>query len=219
MHEIYIIVTGPALWLTFIVFAGGSLYKLIRMLVLVRRKEPFVFSYLSFKYGLRSILYWMTPFATVNMRQNPVMTVAAFTFHICLFLTPVFLLAHNVLLNEAFGVSLWTLPDSLADVLTVIIFFCCLFFLFRRLFVPEVRFVTSGSDYLLLGLVTLPFVTGFFAYHQWFYYQLFLICHIISGELLLMAIPFTRLSHMLFAVFTRAYIGSEFGGIRHARDW
>ncbi|MCP3952439.1 MAG: nitrate reductase, partial [Desulfobacterales bacterium] len=25
--------------------------------------------------------------------------------------------------------------------------------------------------------------------------------------------------HMLFAPFTRAYMGSEFGGVRHARDW
>ncbi len=36
---------------------------------------------------------------------------------------------------------------------------------------------------------------------------------------MLVAIPFTRLSHMLFAPLTRAYMGSEFGGIRHAKDW
>jgi hypothetical protein len=36
---------------------------------------------------------------------------------------------------------------------------------------------------------------------------------------MLVAIPFTRLSHMLFSIFTRAYMGSEFGKVRHAQDW
>ena len=31
--------------------------------------------------------------------------------------------------------------------------------------------------------------------------------------------PWTGLSHALFFPFTRGYIGSEFGAIRHARDW
>ena len=46
-----------------------------------------------------------------------------------------------------------------------------------------------------------------------------MILHILSGEVLLVAIPFTRLSHMLFAPLTRSYMGSEFGNVRNARDW
>jgi nitrate reductase gamma subunit len=62
-------------------------------------------------------------------------------------------------------------------------------------------------------------VTGFWAYHQFPAYRLMFILHMLSGEFVLAAIPFTRLSHMLYAVFTRGYIGSEFGAVRHARDW
>ena len=36
------------------------------------------------------------------------------------------------------------------------------------------------------------------------------------GEIMLVAIPFTRLSHMIFSPLTRAYMGSEFGKVRHA---
>jgi hypothetical protein len=36
---------------------------------------------------------------------------------------------------------------------------------------------------------------------------------------MLAVIPFTRLVHMVFAPLTRAYMGSEFGGVRHAQDW
>jgi len=35
----------------------------------------------------------------------------------------------------------------------------------------------------------------------------------------LLVIPWTRLVHMLWFVFTRAYMGSEFGAVRHSRDW
>jgi hypothetical protein len=41
----------------------------------------------------------------------------------------------------------------------------------------------------------------------------------LAGEIMLAAIPFTRLSHMVFSPLTRAYAGSEFGKIRRARDW
>jgi nitrate reductase gamma subunit len=82
-----------------------------------------------------------------------------------------------------------------------------------------VKFVTSASDFVILAIVAAPFITGFLAYHQWFAYPGMVIAHIVSGEIMLMAIPFTRLSHMIFAPFTRAYMGSEFGKVRHARDW
>jgi nitrate reductase gamma subunit len=107
----------------------------------------------------------------------------------------------------------------MADFMTLIVIAGCIFFLIRRQVLPEVKYLTSVSDYVILAIVAAPFITGFLAYHQWFGYQLFLILHIVSGEIMLMAIPYTRLSHMLFAVFTRAYMGSEFGGVRQARDW
>ena len=79
--------------------------------------------------------------------------------------------------------------------------------------------MTTPSDYGLLLIVAAPFVTGFMAYHQWAGYNIWLLLHIISGEIMLMAIPFTRLSHMFLAVFTRSYLASEFGHVRNARDW
>jgi len=219
MLDIYQFVSGPLLWLAFIVFIGGSLYRLISLLVLVHRKERFIYSYMSWKYSLRSILRWSTPFATENMRRHPGMTIVAFAFHVCLLLTPLFLLAHIVLIEESWNLSWWTLPDGLADAMTLIVIAGCIFFFVRRMTNPEVQYVTSASDFILLAIVIAPFVTGFLAYYQWFGYKFFVITHILAGEVMLVAIPFTRLSHMLTAPLTRAYMGSEFGGVRHARDW
>ena len=219
MHTIYAFVTGPLAWAAFIVFIGGSLYKLIRMMMLVHKKEKFIFTYISLKYSLRSILHWMTPFATVNMRKHPLLTIVSFAFHICLLLVPIFLLSHIILFDESWNASWLSLPDTIADIMTLIVIGGCIFFLMRRIIRKEVKYVTSASDYILLTVVAAPFLTGFIAYHQWFNYQAALILHMLTGEIMLMAIPFTRLSHMIFSPFTRAYMGSEFGGIRHARDW
>jgi nitrate reductase gamma subunit len=212
-------VSGPLVWLAFIIFIGGCLYRLITLIVLVHKKEKFIYSYMSWKYSLRSILRWSTPFATENMRRHPAMTIVAYVFHICLILTPIFLLAHVTLVDESWNLSWWTLPDTLAAIMTLMVIAACVFFLVRRLVNPEVQYVTSASDYILLVIVAAPFITGFLVYFQWFGYQTLLILHILSGEVMLVAIPFTRLSHMLFAPLTRAYMGSEFGGVRHARDW
>ncbi len=219
MHSLYNFVSGPLVWLAFIVFIGGCLYRLITLIVLVHKKEKFIYSYMSWKYSLRSIVRWSTPFATENMRRHPAMTIVAYVFHICLILTPIFLLAHVTLVDESWDLSWWTLPDTLAAIMTLLVIGACVFFLVRRLVNPEVQYVTSASDYILLAIVAAPFITGFLVYYQWFAYQTLLILHILSGEIMLVAIPFTRLSHMLFAPLTRAYMGSEFGGVRHARDW
>ena len=77
----------------------------------------------------------------------------------------------------------------------------------------------TEMDWVVLALVFLPFFTGFLAYHQIGPYKFMIILHIISGEAMLAAIPFTRLSHMLFTPFARAYMGSEFGAVRKVKDW
>ncbi len=219
MHDLYNFVTGPLAWAAFIVFIAGSLYRLINMLYLVNKKEKFIYTYMSFKYSFRSIFHWITPFATVNWKRHPVLTIVTFAFHICLIITPVFLLSHAILWDESWNISLWSLSDGVADIMALVVVGSCIFFLVRRIVSPEVQYVTSASDYAILAIVAAPFITGFIAYHQWVNYQFFMILHIISGEIMLVAIPFTRLSHMLFSPFTRAYMGSEFGGVRNAKDW
>jgi nitrate reductase gamma subunit len=219
MHSLYNFVSGPLAWIAFIIFIAGSLYRLIRLLVLVHKKEPFIYSYFSLKYSLRSIFRWSLPFGTENMRRHPLLTIVTFMFHICLLLTPLFLLAHVMMIDESWNLSWWSLPEDWAAIMTLIVIAGCVFFLIRRLVSPEVQYVTSASDFAILAIVAAPFVTGFLAYFQWLDYQIMVILHILSGEIMLIAIPFTRLSHMWLAPLTRAYMGSEFGGVRHARDW
>lgn len=219
MHTLYNFVSGPLAWLAFIVLIGGSVYKLVTMARLAKKKDPSVYEYWDMGFALRSIAHWSIPFATTNWRKNPVMTLVTFAFHISLIIVPLFLCAHALLWNEVFDINWWYIPDGLADVMTLIVIGSCIYFAARRMIRPDVKYLTSTSDYLILLMVAAPFLTGFWAYHQWPGYQMVFILHMLSGEIVLAAIPFTRLSHVLYAFFTRGYIGSEFGAVRHARDW
>jgi hypothetical protein len=43
--------------------------------------------------------------------------------------------------------------------------------------------------------------------------------HILSGEIMLIALPFTKLGHMLFFFLYRFLIGSEYSFVRGTRTW
>lgn len=217
--ELYKFLKGPMVWVSFLLFIGGSMYRLISLLS-KGKKVKSVSTYMSLKYSLRSILHWIIPFGSTNMRKHPWFTGVAFLFHICLIVTPLVLLAHNKLWFDSWQIRLWSVPEAAADIMTLTVIFCVVIFILRRLVTPEIRFVTFASDFIILAVAAAPFVSGFLAYHQMFFdYKLMVALHIFLGEVMLIAIPFTRLSHMLFFWLTRAYTGSDFGAVRHSRDY
>jgi nitrate reductase gamma subunit len=140
-------------------------------------------------------------------------------FHVFLIVVPIFLLGHNILLDQSWGLSLWSLPELITDFLTLVILICVAFFLGRRLFLSRVRVITSLYDYAVLLVALAPFLTGYLAYHQWFNYDTVMTLHILTGEVMLMTIPFTKLGHMLFFFLYRFLIGNEYSFAKGARAW
>jgi nitrate reductase gamma subunit len=100
-----------------------------------------------------------------------------------------------------------------------VVFICVAFFIIRRLFLARVRAISTIYDYIVLLIAVAPFLTGYLAYHQWFDYHTVIILHILSGELMLITIPFTKLGHMLFFFLYRFLIGSEYSFTRGSRTW
>jgi nitrate reductase gamma subunit len=216
--DIYELVRGPFAWLAFIIFVAGCLYRMGAMLV-TGKKEPSLYPTASFKGALRSILHGLIPFGSTYMRRQPLFTVVTVGFHLCVILVPLFLLAHIVLWYESWQILWWSLPDLLADLMALWVILACIYFLVRRWMVPEVKKVTRPADLLLLIIILVTFLSGFLAYHQWGPYRPILIMHVLAGESLLIAIPFSKLSHMLFFMFSRAYMGAEFGKVLQSREW
>ena len=215
----YTFLAGPALWATFIIFFGGLLIRIAHLYRLSRKKDHVIYNHVSFSWGLKSILHWLLPWGSASMRQQPVFSFMVFAFHITLLAVPLFLDAHNILWDESWGINLWSLPDTMTDVMTVILLVSIVYLVIRRIVRAEVRILTETWDYVLLGLTALPFLTGFLAYHQFGPYELLMILHLLTAEILLILIPFTKLAHMILFFFTRAFIGFEMGGRRGARTW
>ncbi|MDL2315992.1 respiratory nitrate reductase subunit gamma [Desulfovibrio sp. OttesenSCG-928-A18] len=219
MQTLYNFATGPLLWASFAIFLAGSVWRIYSMIALARKKEMSVYAYMSWGFSFRSIFRWLTPFGTLGWKANPAMTVGTFAFHLCLLLLLLFAPGHAEMWDYNFGLAIWSLPEWLADTLTVVVIACCAFFAFRRLRVPAVRYVTTTHDWAVLLLVFLPFISAFLAKMQLGNTLFMTLLHVLSAEAVLIAIPFTRLSHAIFSPFTRAYMGSEFGGVRHCPDW
>jgi nitrate reductase gamma subunit len=215
---LYNILRGPLVWITFIVFIGGSIYRVKSFIDLVK-KDKTIMPFISLKATLRSLLHWLIPFASRRWRLKPVFTIMTFLFHIGLVFTPIFLLSHNILWYESWGITWWTLPENVADIMTLLVIIACIFFFFRRIFAPEVKFVTFPGDYLILAISFLPFFSGFLSYHQWILPNKAMVnLHIIFGEIMLITIPFTRLAHIFYFFLTRAFMGSQFSSWG-TRDW
>jgi nitrate reductase gamma subunit len=209
---------GPLVWAAFIILVLGGAYR-VYWLITYSKKDKVVHPYITLKHSLRSLLHFSLPFGARVMRLRPGFTVISFLFHICLLVTPIFVLGHTLLWRESWGINIWALPEWLATVMAAYVVIGVLFFALRRIADPAVRYVTSWKDYLLLTIVVAPFLTGILAHYQVFDYQVMIVLHIFTGVLWLAVIPFTRVVHMLFYPFTRAYMGSEFGYVRGSRDW
>ncbi len=150
---LYDLLTGPIMWVTFTLFAAGMVFKTISLVRLVAVSQPGTFftnPNARFSRSYKSSL----------PGRYPVTTLISVVFHLILLLLPLFIEGHNILLDVSWGISLPILPYHFGDNLTVICLGCALYFLFRRLLTKRVRAVSFFSDYLILILVILPFLTG-----------------------------------------------------------
>ncbi|MEE8450744.1 MAG: hypothetical protein V3R99_02485 [Thermoguttaceae bacterium] len=217
----YELARGPLLWIAMLVFIGGVAYRVVQLFLLTRKKERVYCPPGSIKAESPAGRKFRVVLALQNslLGQHPVMAIGSFVFHCCLFAVPIFCLGHNVLLRQAIGLSFLSVPDGLTNFLTIIILLGVLFFFLRRLVVPRVRAVSAPYDHAVLLITAAPFLTGLLAYYQWGDYRTILTCHALAGDLMLIAIPFTKLGHMVFFFFARFFLGSEYSFGRGGREW
>lgn len=212
----YDFIRGPLVWVAFLVFIFGTIYQIYRFYRLSRPQEQFR---LRIPFGkppkepdevpAEPELTWWQQVRLSVVGVNPIMTAVTTIFHLALVLTPFFILGHNVLLDVAWHASLPSLPEAFGDALSIVVIAGGLFFLLRRIFLDRVRAISTPYDYLVLLIATAPFVTGFLAYHHLFDYDTVIVLHILAGEIMLMAVPFTKLVHMPYFFINRFVLVHE----------
>jgi nitrate reductase gamma subunit len=215
-------IRGQLISIALIIFILGLIFQLVQFFKLTKKKE-WVYPPLEIKSEKKSAGQWVFfCFGSLNgtlWKTDPLVTIVTSVFHVFLIGVPIFLLGHNILLDQSWGLSLWSLPESMTDVFTLGVLICLAFFLARRLFLARVRAITTLYDYVILLIAVAPFLTGYFAYHQWFHYDTVMTIHILAGEVMLITIPFTKLGHMLFFFLYRFFIGNEYSFAKGARAW
>jgi len=212
----YALLTGPMLWLTFAVFIGGLAWRVYSYFKGLDWKLDRVAYAAHRDFGIRgavrSIGAWIMPFGSHGWRAKPIFTTLFFCFHIGIVIVPIFLAGHAVILKTRFGISWPAIPMVLADVLTILMLAAAVGIVIRRIALPEVRIVTSLYDYLLLVITVAPFVTGFMAVHQiGADYEFWLLAHILTAEIMLLAVPFTKLFHVVGFFLSRGQLGMDYG--------
>jgi nitrate reductase gamma subunit len=218
----YDFIQGQLVSIAFVIFILGLIFQFIQFFKLTKKKE-WIYPPGEGKREKKTAGKWVTfCLASLNgtlWKTDPLITIVTSVFHVFLILVPLFLLGHNILLNQSWGLSLWSLPESITDILTLVVLICVAFFLGRRLFLSRVRVITSLYDYAILLIALAPFLTGYLAYHQSLHYDTVMTVHVLAGEVMLITIPFTKLGHMLFFFLYRFLIGNEYSFARGERTW
>jgi nitrate reductase gamma subunit len=145
---------------------------------------------------VRETLHWMFPYR--RTRSHRLITVTSFLFHIAIIVTPVFLFAHIALWRRGVGVGWAALPEVVSDYLTLLAIATGTILFVKRVSSRLARTLSRPQDYLILLLLLAPFVSGYLAAHPGvnpFGYNATMFVHVMSGNLILMLIPFTKLSH------------------------
>lgn len=145
----------------------------------------------------RETLRWLVPLG--RLRDRWLYSASTFLFHVGVILVPVFLAGHIALWRQAIGVAWPALPNDAATVLTLVTLAAALAVVVQRVASRESRALGRFQDYALPLLIAVTFGSGFMVMHPaWnpFGRDPVFLVHVLSGDLALLLVPFTKLTHM-----------------------
>lgn len=204
-------VRGPGLNIAIGIFVLGVLWRLIEIYSLGRKKDLAAPRHRSGASGLNTVFRRSLP-PPGMLKRSPVSYMGGYVFHIGLAIV-VFLFAPHIKLVEGLiGLSWPALPSPVIDAVTVVTLATMVVVLVDRINKPVKRFLSTFEDYFTWALTFLPLLTGYLAVkHLLLPYTTMLALHILSVELLLIAIPFTKLFHVITLFASRWYNGDIAG--------
>ncbi len=196
---------GPIFQFSFALMMLGLLRHAALTLMCIRRivaraGNPKV----AYGTALRATLLWLFPFKKLNNRIT--YSITSVIFHIGLIITPIFLAAHILLWQRGIGLSWPGISNSTADVSTVITIVSGIGLIIGRAASRNSRAISRFQDFLLPILLIIPFLSGLLAGHPAlnpFSYQATMLIHVMSGNLIFILIPFTKLAHAILLPATQ----------------
>lgn len=200
-------VRGPGFDLALSIFIIGVILRLMEIFSLGRKKDLAAPRKQRNGSGLRTVFSRSLNVDALN-RRTIVTIVGGYIFHIGLFIAILLFVPHIQLIESVIGFGWPGLSSSVVDFVAAITIITLLIVLADRIYNPVKRQLTTIGDYWGWLLTFLPMLTGYMAFHHILLpYEQMLALHILSAELLLIFLPFTKLSHAFTLFIARWYNG------------
>jgi nitrate reductase gamma subunit len=208
---------GPLFYACLLVFVAGMFYRLVRVLMLGwgkdRVKDRGSKAAGVVKTYLKGILVWpFIPWVKRTFDRNPVIYLAGGLFHLSLFTVLILGTAHMLVWKSLLGFGWPTLPLPIVDWLAAVGIVAMIGLLIHRIVNPVMKLISGPAEWANWAVVFLPMVTGYImTHHLFFRYEVLFSLHMLTVDLLLIWIPFSRIGHFMFYFFSRSIHGAEFG--------
>ena len=113
--------------------------------------------------GRLATLKWLVPVGKIV--HEPLFALTSIVFHVAILVVPIFLAGHIALWTQALGFGWPAIPNTVADVLTIVAVVTAAGLIAQRLAARATRALSKPQDHAILILLALPFVTGFLVMH------------------------------------------------------
>jgi nitrate reductase gamma subunit len=204
-------VRGPGLQIAAAVFVLGMVYRMLHLLLLGRKQNLAAPRGSAWRGGLRTMWHRSLPSVALTSRGYFIV-IAGYVFHLGFLIVLLFLSQHIDLFRSVLGFGWFALPPGLITIVAILTIAAMIALLVHRYTDPVKRLISDYQDYLTWVLTFLPLLTGIMLKQGiGLGYQQMLIVHIASVELLMIAIPFTKLAHLLTTFSARWYNGAISG--------
>lgn len=202
---------GPGFQIATIIFAFGIALRVFEILMLGRKANLAEAKGSAMSSGLRTIFTRSIPDAS-TFKRSAFSVTTGYTFHIGLFVVIFLFAPHILFFKDLLHISWPALPSPVIDATSVITIITLVAVLVHRLRDPVKRFLSTFDDYIGWFVTILPLITGYIAFHRiGLPAPTLLAIHILSIQLLMVVLPFTKLMHMFTFVLARWYNGAISG--------
>ena len=200
-------VRGPGLDIALSIFLLGVLWRLLEIYTLGRKADLAAPRSRPGATGWHTILRRSVP-PPGMVKRSPVSYIGGYIFHVGLAIIAFLFIPHIKLIEGLTGLSWPGLPSQVIDAVTVVTLAAMVVVLVDRINKPVKRYLSTFEDYFTWTLTFLPVLTGYLAVkHLFLPYTTMLALHILTAELLLIFLPFTKLFHAFTVFGSRWFIG------------
>lgn len=209
---------GPGLTTALLIFAVGTIWRVAGILKLGRKPDfsearPAV----AGTGALAMIMARMWPKRAFG--QSLGATLNGYGYHLGWMIAFLAFMPHIAFMERLTGISWPSLPDWVLVIATGVTNLCLMLALARRLTDPVLRLLSNFDDYSSWLVMLLPVITGMALIQGGYHgleqvpqtpYHTPLALHLLSLELLLIWMPFSKLSHAFLVFLSRGTTGAAF---------